>query len=64
MNHKDLSPGLFRSSHWRCYVKQGVIKKFANFTRKHLCWNHFSVKLQAFSTATIFKKDTNTGVFL
>ena len=27
-----------RSSHRRCFVKIGVLKNFANFVRKHLCW--------------------------
>ena len=62
MNHGDLSPGLFGSSHWRCSVKKGVFKKFTNFTRKQLCWSLFSVKLQAFSPATLLKK-TPTLVF-
>ena len=26
----------YRSSHWRCSVKKGVLKKFANFTGKRL----------------------------
>ena len=28
--------GLFRSSHRRCSVKKDFLKKFANFTGKHL----------------------------
>ena len=28
-----------RSSHWSCSVKKGVLKNFANFTEKHLCWS-------------------------
>ena len=46
MNHRDLL-GLFRRSHWRCSVKKGVLKKFGNFTGKHLCWSLFLIKLQA-----------------
>ena len=30
-----------RSSHRRCSVKKGVLRNFANFTGKHLCWNLF-----------------------
>ena len=30
-----------RSSHWSCSVKDGVLKYFANFTGKHLCWTFF-----------------------
>ena len=31
----------YRSSHRRCSVKKGVLKNFANFTGKHLCWSFF-----------------------
>ena len=34
------------SSHRRCLIKQGVLKNFAVFTRKQLCWNLFLIKLQ------------------
>ena len=30
-----------RSSHWSCSVKDGLLKYFENFTRKHLCWTFF-----------------------
>ena len=30
-----------RSSHWSYSVKIGVLKHFANFTEKHLCWSFF-----------------------
>ena len=42
----------------------GVLKNFANFTWKHLCWSLFFTKLQAFRPATLLKRDTYTGVFL
>ena len=29
---------LFRSSHRRCFIKKAVLKNFAIFTWKHLCW--------------------------
>ena len=31
-----------RSSHRGFSAKKGVLKSFANFTRKHLCWSLFS----------------------
>ena len=55
MNHRDLL-GLFRSSHRRCSVKKGVLKNFANFTGKHLCWSPFWILLQVFRPATLLKK--------
>ena len=35
---------------------RGVLKNFANFTGKHLCWSLFSTKLQTFRPATLLKK--------
>ena len=46
MKHRDLL-GLLRISHRRCSVKKDVLKKFANFTGKRLCWSLFLIKLQA-----------------
>ena len=39
----------FRSSHCRCSVKQGALKKFANFTGNNLCWDLFLIKLHFWS---------------
>ena len=54
----------FRSSHQRGSVKISVIKNFAIFTGKRLCWSLFLIKLQAFRSATLIRKDSNTDVFL
>ena len=32
------------SSHWSCLVKIGVLRHFANFTWKHLCWSFFLIE--------------------
>ena len=37
---------------------------FAIFTPKHLCWSLFLIKLQAWRAATLWKRDSNTSVFL
>ena len=47
-----------------CSVKKGFLKNFAKFTRKHLCWSLFLIKLQAFKPVYLLKKDSNTGAFL
>ena len=44
-----------RSSHRRCSANKVVLKNFAVFTRKHLYWNLFLIKLQAFRPATLSK---------
>ena len=49
-----------RSSHWSYSVKIGVLKYFANFTEKHLCWSLF---LTASSGLQPFKKVSPTQVF-
>ena len=47
----------FRSSNWRCSVKKGVLKNFATFTGKHLCWRIFLIKL-----LQLYYKETPTQV--
>ena len=46
-----------------CFVKKGVLKNFANFTRKHMRWSLFLIKQQDVWLATLLKRDSNTGVF-
>ena len=55
---------IFRSSRSQMIFKIGVLKNFANFTVKHLCWSIFFIKLQAWMAATLLKRDSNTGVIL
>ena len=33
-----------RSSHWSCSVEKVVLRNFANFTGKHLCWSLFLIE--------------------
>ena len=40
-----------------------VLKNFANFTGKHLCWSLFLIRLQG-RPATLLKRDSNKDVFL
>ena len=61
MSLLDIIP---RSSQPRCSIKKGVLKNFANFTEKHLCWSLFLIKFQDFGPATLSKRDSKTGVFL
>ena len=42
------------------FFEIGVLKNFANFTGKHLCWSFFLIK----NSTTLLKTGTNTGVFL
>ena len=53
-----------RSSLLQMFLKIGVLKNFANLIGKHRCWSIFLIKLQAWRPPTLFKKDSNTGVFL
>ena len=45
-------------------MKKVVLKNFAIFKRKQLCWNFFLTKLQALRPATLLKEDSNAGVSL
>ena len=50
---------LYRSSHWRCSVRTGVLRNFTKFTGKQLCQSlFFSIKLLDF-----IKKETLKYVF-
>ena len=47
---------IFRSRHRRCSAKKGaVLKKFAIFTGKYLCWSLFSMNVQALGPASLLK---------
>ena len=39
------------------FYKKAVLKNFAIFTGKHLCWGLFIKKLQTFRPATLLKRD-------
>ena len=43
--------------------KKIVLKNFAKFKWKHLCWSLFLIKLQAFRLRSLFKRDSSRGVF-
>ena len=45
------------------YIK-AVLKIFAIFTGKRLCWSLCLIKLQAFRLAALFIRDSSTGTFL
>ena len=53
-----------RSSDLRCSVKKSVLKNFAICTGKQLYWGLFLTMLQVFRTATLLKRDFNTGMLL
>ena len=55
---------IFRSSRSQIFFRTGVLKIFANFTRKRLCWSLFLIKLPAWRPVTLLKRDSNIGVFL
>ena len=45
-------------------LENGVLKNFAKFTGKLLCWSLFLIKLEAFRPETFVKRDSNADVFL
>ena len=54
--HSATSLNKYRSSHSQMFFKIGVLKKSAHFTRKHLCWSLFLIKLQTWKeTAFLWK---------
>ena len=49
-----------RSSHWRCSIKEGVLKRFAIFPGKHLFQSLLLIKLQA----TPFQQNSSRWLLL
>ena len=47
---------LYRSSHWRCFVKKGVLKNFTKFTGKELCQTLYFNNVAGLFPATLLKK--------
>ena len=64
MNLYEKEDDSIRSSHLPMFLKIGVLKKFAIFTGKYLCWSLFLVKLLFFRPANLFKSDSKAGVFV
>ena len=52
-----------RSGRSQMFFKIVVLKNFASFTGRHLCWSLFLIKLQAWRPATLLKRDSNTTTF-
>ena len=46
----------YRSSHWRCSVREGVLRDFTKFTKKHLRRSLSFNKVASVRPATLFKK--------
>ena len=49
MNHKLKKCLNSRSRHQSCSIEKAVLKNFALFTGKHLCWNLLLIDLQDFA---------------
>ena len=58
----DFLQNISRSSRLQMFFKIGVLKSFANFAGKHLCWNHFLKNLQA-EDLQLYLKKTPTQMF-
>ena len=50
-----------RRSHQRCSIKKAVLGNFTIFTEKHLIWGLLLIKLQAWKSTTLSKRDSYTG---
>ena len=44
-------------------MKKGVLKNFANFTGKRMCWSPFLIKLQALGLELYYKETPTQLVF-
>ena len=61
--HKE-DDDIIRSSRSQMLLKIVVLKKFAIFTGKRLCWSLSLIKLLNFRPASLFKRDSEKIVFL
>ena len=52
------------SKHRFLDICQCAFKNFSKFTGKYLCLSLFLIKLRAFRSATLLKRDSNSAVFL
>ena len=52
-----------RSSHQWCFIKKAVLKNFAIFTGKHLCWSLFLIQLRVFRSVTLLKRNSQHRCF-
>lgn len=48
---------------YRKHYFKNYLKIFAIFTRTHLFWSLFAIKLQVSIPETFFRRDSNTGLF-
>ena len=46
------------------FLEKAILKTFTIFTGKNLCCSLFLIKLKAFRSATLLKRDSNTAVFV
>ena len=53
-----------RSSHRSCSMKKTILKSYAKFTEKHLCWSLFLNKVTNLRPAILSQKDSAAGFFL
>ena len=58
------SSTIFRSSQWRCSIKKAILKHFAIFTGKHLCWDLFFNKVASHQACNSIKKRLQHSYFL
>ena len=56
-------PSSSRSRRSQMFFKIGVLKDFALFTGKQLCWSLFLTNFQAWRPATLLKRDSSIGIF-
>ena len=51
-----LQAGYLKLSELEMFVKQGILKSFANFKEKKRCWSLFLIKLQLWEPAALLRK--------
>ena len=70
LGHHKFPACSYRSSHWKCFIRKGVLRNFAKFTGKHLSQSVFFNKVARLRPASctpqacnFIKKETLAQVF-
>ena len=62
--NKSIISFRLKASHRGCSIKKGALKNFAKLTGKHLFLRLSFDKVAGLRSATLFKRDSDTDVFL
>ena len=60
---KEMRISFFHIKAAQMFFLKVALKNFSIFTREHLCWSLFLIKLHAWKPASLLRTNSNTSVF-